>query len=129
MLFLALLLLASLIAAAALLGGKSDSGPGPDAVLRPPGVSDGAPYIDGVLTEVRTDRLKIQPSSGGDAVELTVPPEKARILDLPHLVNYHQARDEPLRIFYEEKGDVKRAIGAVDLPGGPAGSGSSGPSS
>ena len=128
MLFLALLLLVSLIAAAALLGGKGETGPGPDAVLRPPGVSDEAPYIDGILTEVRTDRVTIKPDNGDDAVEMTVPPEKARILDLPHLVNYHQARDEPLRLYYEKQKGVKRAIGAVDLPGGPNGA-PSGPSS
>jgi hypothetical protein len=125
LLFLALLLLVSLVAAAALFAGSDSGSAGDDAVVRPPGVAEDAPYIDGLLTEVRSDRLTIRPDGGGDPVELVVPPERARVLDLPHLVNFHQGGNEPVRLFYEEKDGVKRATGAVDLPGGPV----TGPSS
>jgi hypothetical protein len=128
MLFLALLLLVSLVVAAALFSG----GGGDDGVAggpRPPGVASDAPFVDGLLTEVRTDRLTIKPDDGGEPVEMTIPPERARLLDLPHLVNFHQARNEPVRLFYEEEGEVRRAVGAVDLPGGPSGPTATGPSS
>jgi hypothetical protein len=121
MLFLALLLLVSLVVAAALFSSGGGDGDAVDAaVARPAGVAADAPFIDGLLTEVRTDRMTIKPENGGAPVEMTIPPERARVLDLPHLVQFHQARSEPVRLFYEEDGEVKRAIGAVDLPGGPA---------
>jgi len=126
MLFLALLLLVSLVAAAALFSSGGGDGDLSDAsVQRPAGVASDAPFIDGLLTEVRTDRMTIKPENGGAPVELTIPPERARALDLPHLVQFHQARSEPVRLFYEKDGQVNRALGAVDLPGGPT----TGPSS
>ena len=93
------------------------SGGGPD-VQRPRFVPAKAPYVDGLVSQIGDDRVVIQRSNGKD-VELVVTLQRAGQVDIPHLVNFHQARNEPVRVYYERRGGRLLALGDVDLPSGP----------
>jgi len=93
------------------------SGGGPD-VPRPRFVPAKAPYVDGLVTQIGDDRVVIQRPNGKD-VELVVTLQRAGQVDIPHLVNFHQARNEPVRVYYERRGGRLLALGDVDLPSGP----------
>src|SRR3712207_6406088 len=103
-LVLAALVVAGLVAGLVLAGGDED------AVPRPAGVPEDAPYVDGVLEQVTVDRLVVRPAGGAKPVELAVTLQRAGKLDLPHLINFHQARDEPVRVYYVERGGRRVAV-------------------
>jgi len=112
--FLAVLLLVAFVATALLVGGGSSEG---DAVVPPAGIPGDAQQVDGLLTQVTTAQLVVDPEEG-DPVELVVTQANTQRLDLPHLINFHQGRDEPVRVFYQRQGAQNVALAAVDLPGG-----------
>jgi hypothetical protein len=91
---------------------------GGDGVKRPSFVPAKAPYVDGLVSQIGSDRVVIQPS-GGKEVELVVTLQRAGQVDIPHLVNFHQARNEPVRVYYERRRGQLLALGDVDLPSGP----------
>jgi hypothetical protein len=88
-------------------------------VKRPRGVPAEARYLDGLVQRVGVDSVVLKPKSGGDPITFTVTLQHAGLVDVPHLVNFHQARNEPVRVFYERRGGRRIALGDVDLPGGP----------
>jgi hypothetical protein len=110
--FLAALVVVGFVAGAVFIG----SGPG---VKRPRGVPAGAPYVDGLVQRVGVDRVVVKPNGGGRDVTLMVTLQHAGLVDVPHLVNFHQARNEPVRMYYLRRGARRIALGDVDLPGGP----------
>src|SRR3954452_6301685 len=93
------------------------SGGGYD-VKRPRFVPASASYVDGLVSQIGSDRVVIQ-RPGGKQVELVVTLQQAGRVDIPHLVNFHQARNEPVRVFYERSGGRLLAVGGVALPRGP----------
>jgi len=92
---------------------------GPKPVPRPMGVPQNAPYIDGLVDQIGVTKVVIKPTNGGREVPLVITLQHAGLVDVPHLVNFHQARNEPVRVFYERRGPRRIALGDVDLPGGP----------
>src|SRR3954447_7318998 len=95
------------------------SGGGVD-VPRPSFVPATAPYVDGLVSQIGDDRVVIQRPDGKD-VELVVTLQRAGRVDIPHLINFHQARSEPVRVFYERRGGRLLGLGGGDLPRGPVG--------
>ena len=109
--FLVGMSLVALVAGFVFMGGNS-------AVKRPLGVPKNAPYVDGTVDAVGVSRLVIKTRSGR-AVPLVVTLQHAGLVDVPHLVNFHQANGAPVRVFYERRGGRRIALGDMDLPGGP----------
>src|SRR4051794_26123551 len=91
---------------------------GGDGVKRPSFVPAQARYVDGLVAQIGSDRVVIQ-RPGGQEVELVVPLQRAGLVDIPPLVNFHQARNEPVRVYYERRRGQLLALGDVDLPSGP----------
>jgi hypothetical protein len=103
---------ASFVAGLALFSGRGDG------VKRPAFVPAKAAYVDGLVAQIGSDRVVIQ-RSGGQEVELVITLRRAGQVDIPHLVNFHEARNEPVRVYYERRHGQLLAVGDVDLPSGP----------
>src|SRR3954447_20009518 len=108
---MAALVIAGFVVGVVLVGG----GPG---VKRPRGVPVDAPYVDGLVQVTAPDRIVVKPNGGGRPVALAVTLQHAGLVDVPHLVNFHQARSEPVRVYYEQRGSRRRGLGGGDLPRG-----------
>ena len=93
-------------------------GDGGPKVPRPSWVPASAPYVDGQVEQVGGDFLVIKPARGRP-VELVVTLQLAGRVDLPHLINFHQAPGLPVRVYYERRGGRLLALGDADLPLGP----------
>ena len=103
--------------AALVIGGLVASGSGgkdKPNVTPPLGVPSTAKSVDGKLSTVTSTKVVVEGDDGPK--ELTVTPRYARALDLPHLVQVHQADNQPVRVFYENQSGDDVALAAVDLP-------------
>src|SRR4051794_15209197 len=109
---MAALVIAGFVVGVALVGG----GPG---VKRPRGVPADAPYVDGLVQVTAPDRIVVKPNGGGRPVPLAVTLQHAGLVDVPHLVNFHQARSEPVRVYFERRGAARLPPGGADPPRGP----------
>src|SRR3954471_1258107 len=107
------------LVAGSFVGGLALFSGGGDDVKRPRFVPAQAPYVDGLVAQVGGDRVVIPPPSGKE-VELVVTLQRAGQVDIPPLVNFHQARNEPVRVYYERRRGQLLALGDVDLASGPA---------
>ena len=86
------------------------------------GGQDGSslPHTDGILFEVRSDRLLLtpyRPLDGQNLIEFEVRPEHADALDIPHLQSHASSR-LPSPVFYERDGERYVARFVEDLPPG-----------
>src|SRR5215210_7872304 len=102
--FLAVVVVAGFVAGAVLIG--RDPG-----VQRPRGVPAGAPYVDGLVDVRGPDRIVVRPKGGGRPVTLAVTLQDAGLVDVPHMVNFHQARSEPVRVYVVRGGARRLALG------------------
>src|SRR4051812_30425807 len=84
---------------------------GPD-VARPSFVPASAAYVDGLVAQIGSDRVVIQRPSGKE-LELVVTLQRAGRVDIPHLINFHQTRNEPVRVYYERRRGQLLALGDV----------------
>lgn len=99
------LLLVSVVLAVALLSGGEES--------------DEIQVADGMIVDADERAIVFRPDEpidGQAQIELVVPPDAARELDVPHLVE-HATMAEPVRMHYERRGDEYVARAAYDLPG------------
>jgi len=104
-------LVGSLAAAVVLFAGAAGEGDG-----------GGLRAAEGVVTEVGDSRLTMRlynPIDGREQLDLAIEPEGAsEKLDLEHLT-FHAASGNPMRIWFERRGDDYVARDAIDLPGFP----------
>jgi len=77
---------------------------------------------EGVVTEIGDARMTLRvynPIDGREQLDLAIEPEGAsEKLDLEHLT-FHAASGNPMRIWFERRGDDYVARDAIDLPGFP----------
>lgn len=123
----ALALLLTLVVPVALLsGGSGESGDG--ATATPTGASGAAssgkvsgPSFEGRIVVAEPTRLVIntaEPIDGQGQFELVVRSQDAAGVDVPHL-RVHAAGGLPSRIFYEQEGKTRYAVGQQDADTAP----------
>ncbi|HEV2999854.1 MAG TPA: hypothetical protein VGW75_03855 [Solirubrobacteraceae bacterium] len=71
--------------------------------------------VQGVLTEVTSDRLVLQPADGGAPQEFSIRPHDQRRIDLFHL-RQHAADALPSIVHYEEADGTRYAVRVDDAP-------------
>src|SRR3954451_477529 len=91
------------LVAGSFVGGLALFSGGGDDVKRPRFVPAQAPYVDGLVAPIGSGRVVIG-RPGGKGVELVVTWRRGGPVAIPHLVSFHQADNERVRVFYERRG-------------------------
>lgn len=122
----AVALLLALVIPVALLGGGSGGGGTPDGAAGSSGAASSGDVsgqsVEGRLTVVERDRLVLDTAEavdGRNQVELSVRPQDAEAVDVIHLKD-HATQGLPSRIFYEQEGEARYAVGQQDADTSPA---------
>ena len=70
--------------------------------------------LEGVITSVDASGFMLRPQDGGPERRLTVAPQDARTVDIPHL-NDHVRDQIPVRVVVRQEGGITYAREVIDL--------------